>query len=330
MIGIIITTTECNLSCSYCYEHQKRNLCRKSRTQINSYFENSLSNLKTLALYISICSRARGRRGEIILHGGEPLLVSLENLLELIEYIDSLENLCIQIQTNATLITEEHIQLFKKFNVTVSVSIDGPKYLHDKYRVSSNSKPSFDAVYKNIKKLQKNNIPVIAFVTVTDCMIDKARDVFDFFQKNALSFSVNRCFEDLSHTNQQGSIDEREYKKFLFELYDLYNSNKNIRISCFDRCEYELKKSTNGYIYKPLAAEPFLIVGKCEKNDYEVINCAASQKNKDLDEVYNILKYSIIDSHGEVAFVGTKKKCIIDLLCYQEKESFLFAKKTTD
>ena len=43
MIGIIISTFECNLSCRYCYEHPDICRTRTARTAVNKTFEENLN-----------------------------------------------------------------------------------------------------------------------------------------------------------------------------------------------------------------------------------------------------------------------------------------------
>jgi len=65
-----------------------------------------------------------------VLFGGEPLLMPLDDLEHLWNWGLKKygQNAC---QTNATLITEQHIDLFKKYEVKVGVSVDGPGEMND-------------------------------------------------------------------------------------------------------------------------------------------------------------------------------------------------------
>ena len=38
------------------------------------------------------------------------------------------------VQTNLTLLDQQYCDIFKKYNVNISTSIDGPVWLHNKYR----------------------------------------------------------------------------------------------------------------------------------------------------------------------------------------------------
>lgn len=104
----------CNLQCLYCYQTPQRdagnftpiydlNVIKKAIEQENIHFS---------------------------LFGGEAFLLPLEDLKELWAwgYEKFGHN---GVQTNGSLITEEHIELFKKYNVNVGFSMDGPGELND-------------------------------------------------------------------------------------------------------------------------------------------------------------------------------------------------------
>lgn len=104
----------CNIRCQYCYQDPQRDAGGLSPTY-------DLELMKKAIL-------AEG--GPFSLFGGEPLLVPIEDL----------ENLWAWglakfghngIQTNGTLITDDHIRLFKLYRVSVGISIDGPGPLND-------------------------------------------------------------------------------------------------------------------------------------------------------------------------------------------------------
>ncbi|MFB6236945.1 MAG: radical SAM protein [Halopenitus sp.] len=59
-------------------------------------------------------------------HGGEPLLLPIEDLRRIYEFIDENWDGNPSIQSNGTNITDEHIELFQEFNVPVGISVDGP------------------------------------------------------------------------------------------------------------------------------------------------------------------------------------------------------------
>ena len=58
------------------------------------------------------------------------------------------------IQTNGTLVDAEWAAFFKEHEFLVGISIDGPKELHDAYRVDKGGHPTFDRVMAGLAQLQ--------------------------------------------------------------------------------------------------------------------------------------------------------------------------------
>ncbi len=104
----------CNIGCLYCYQNPQRdagNLTKKY-------------DLKAIKKAVKL------ENDDFILFGGEPLMVPLKDLEELWAW--GFEKYGKNgVQTNGTLITEAHIRLFKKYNVQVGISMDGPGALND-------------------------------------------------------------------------------------------------------------------------------------------------------------------------------------------------------
>jgi radical SAM protein with 4Fe4S-binding SPASM domain len=104
----------CNLGCLYCYQNPQRQAGNVAR-------EYDIEAMKRAV-------EAEG--GAFTLFGGEPLLVPLDDLETLWSW--GLEKFGRNgIQTNGALITAAHIDLFRRFKVSVGISIDGPEALND-------------------------------------------------------------------------------------------------------------------------------------------------------------------------------------------------------
>jgi len=103
----------CNLSCSYCYQSEVR------RTEEPRAFD------------LSAVKRALEREAsDFVVFGGEPLLAPLADLEALWAFGFERHGRN-GVQTNAALITDRHVELFKRYAVHVGVSIDGPGELND-------------------------------------------------------------------------------------------------------------------------------------------------------------------------------------------------------
>lgn len=104
----------CNIQCQYCYQNPPRDAGNVPHTY-------DLDKMKAALA-------AEG--GDFTLFGGEALLVPLRDLENLWAWGFE-RNGKNAVQTNGTLITAAHIELFKKYKVAVGMSVDGPGPLND-------------------------------------------------------------------------------------------------------------------------------------------------------------------------------------------------------
>jgi uncharacterized protein len=105
---------KCNLLCQYCYQNPQRGAGNVPRTY-------NLEAMKEAVLQ---------EGGPFGLFGGEPLLVPKADLQELFAWGFERFGQTF-IQTNGSLIDDDHISMFRRYNVHVGVSMDGPGSLND-------------------------------------------------------------------------------------------------------------------------------------------------------------------------------------------------------
>jgi uncharacterized protein len=91
----------------------------------------------------------------ISFYGGEPLL-SFPLLKDVVNYVNTKftnRHLNYYITSNLTILTEDMIYFLVKNQFKILVSLDGPRAIHDRYRVDPNGKGTFAIVEKNLKKI---------------------------------------------------------------------------------------------------------------------------------------------------------------------------------
>jgi uncharacterized protein len=118
--------------------------------------------------------------------GGEPTLMGLDffrRSVELTErHLRPGQRATITIQTNGTLVDEEWAAFFKENGVLVGISIDGPRELHDAYRVNKGGKGSFDDVMRGLGQLQAAGVDWNALTTVHALNGDHGREIYRFLR----------------------------------------------------------------------------------------------------------------------------------------------------
>jgi len=142
---------QCNIQCQYCYQNPQRD----AGNIAHSY---DIELMKAAIL-------AHG--GPFALFGGEPLLVTEADLESLWSW--GLERFGYNtVQTNGTLINDEHIRLFKAYKVSVGISIDGPGELND-VRWHGTMQRTREATFKSeraIERLCREGMPPSLIVTL--------------------------------------------------------------------------------------------------------------------------------------------------------------------
>jgi uncharacterized protein len=175
------------------------------------------------------------------LHGGEPLLLGIAKLRRL---IFSLRNAlpyesALSIQTNGILLTQDILDLCSATRVTISVSIDGPRHIHDKYRVGHTSRGTFDQVMNGIELLRghsDSNVLFTGLLAVIDPESDP-EEIYTFF-KELNPPSVDFIYRDGNHSRLPAgkrSLESSEYGRWLAKLLDVYLDDQSpIRIRILD------------------------------------------------------------------------------------------------
>lgn len=154
-LQVILKTIErCNLACTYCYYFFGGDDSYKNRPPVID-----MQTVRDLADFL-----AQGADDlsvstiEVIFHGGEPMLQKPAKFDEMCgilrsAFAETQTQLQFAIQTNATIINDQWLDLLHKHDVAIGVSIDGPQEYNDKYRIDLRGKGSYQKVAQGIKKL---------------------------------------------------------------------------------------------------------------------------------------------------------------------------------
>lgn len=135
----------CNMHCKYCYQHDI-----KERTKYNID-----DIIKSMNEAHSIT------KSQITIHGGEILCIGYKDLERLLSHSVELTKGS-SIQTNGTLIDAKFIEIFKKYNTHVGISLDGDGELNN-LRCDA---PTTNKILKNLHRLLENKIPTSIIITV--------------------------------------------------------------------------------------------------------------------------------------------------------------------
>jgi uncharacterized protein len=175
----------CNLDCKYCFYLEKESLYpnksnwRMSDQVLESYISQYIQSQEVPEISFAW-------------QGGEPTLMGLkffERIVELqAKYCPPGKRITNAVQTNGTLLDDDWCRFFAQHKFLIGLSIDGPRELHDRYRVDKGGKPSFDCVMAGLELMKKHNVE---FNTLTVLHKYNARaplDVYRFLRKHGSGF----------------------------------------------------------------------------------------------------------------------------------------------
>ncbi|MDU9389929.1 quinohemoprotein amine dehydrogenase maturation protein [Pseudomonas japonica] len=166
---VLNVNTGCNLSCTYCYKEDLDKPSAGKRMDV----ETAVASVEMLL---------RESPDEpvytVVFFGGEPL--SNRKLIEyMVDYCERRfaeagKRVEFVMTTNATLLTEEIVDYLNAHRFGLSVSIDGPKTVHDRNRITVGGQGTYDVVRRKADMLlsRYDSRPVGARVTLTKGVTD--------------------------------------------------------------------------------------------------------------------------------------------------------------
>ncbi len=173
------TGAQCNLDCDYCFFLSKEMLYPDSRFRMSE---------STLEQYLRQLIEAHATVPEVTIawQGGEPTLMGLEFFRRSVEitsrYLKPGQRATHTIQTNATKLNADWAAFFKQHDFLVGVSIDGPREVHDAYRVTRGGSGSFDQVMRGLNFLREAEVDWNALTTIHAANAERGLEVYRFLR----------------------------------------------------------------------------------------------------------------------------------------------------
>lgn len=172
--------SSCNLDCRYCFYLSKQTLPGGPGT--------GRMTDRTLELFVRQYIEAN-TAPEVVFswQGGEPTLLGLEFFQKVVElqrrYARPGQRIENDLQTNGILLDAAWAEFLKEHRFLVGLSIDGPRELHDRYRVNKGGAPTFDKVMAAATELRKAGVPFNTLTCVHRFNAERPLDVYRFLRR---------------------------------------------------------------------------------------------------------------------------------------------------
>ena len=167
----------CNLDCSYCYYLDKAlqyggREARMGEELLESYVRQYIeaNDVDT----VTFCW-----------HGGEPTLLGIayyEQALAFQQKYAGGRRIVNTMQTNGTLVDEDWCRFFVRNDFLVGVSLDGPKDIHDAFRMDMGGRPTFDRVMAAIRLMKRFGVEFNTLSVVNSRCEGRGEEIYRFLR----------------------------------------------------------------------------------------------------------------------------------------------------
>lgn len=168
----------CNIDCTYCFFLSKAALYPNDAQRMSQ---------ATLEAYLGQLLEAHAApEVTVAWQGGEPTLMKLDFFHHAMACVERLRRpgqvVRHSFQTNGLLLDDAWCAFFRQHQVLVGLSIDGPRELHDTYRVDRRGQGTFDLVHRAWQVLKRHAVDVNILCTVNAANQAQGRRVYRFLR----------------------------------------------------------------------------------------------------------------------------------------------------
>lgn len=172
---------QCNIACDYCFYLEKEQGTLKPRKPARHMDD------VTLEAYVRQYIEANpGPEVEFTWQGGEPTLAGIafyEKALQLQRKYAGKKRISNSIQTNGVLIDEAWATFLAKNQFLVGLSIDGPAWLHDRYRKNRSEQSVFDKVLRAMDLLKEHRVEVNVLTVVNNVTAEHPQEIYEYLTR---------------------------------------------------------------------------------------------------------------------------------------------------
>jgi uncharacterized protein len=230
----------CNLDCKYCFYLEKEvlypdvNKWAMRPEVLESYIQQYIEQQDTDTIHFAW-------------QGGEPTLLGVDYFRRVVELQARFANgkrIENAFQTNGVLLNDDWGAFFAEHAFLIGISIDGPRELHDTYRVDKGGQPTFDRVMRGIRVLKKHGVTFNTLTTVHRANSMHPLEVYRFLKESGSGFMqfipiVERVSTQVTHDGlvlvspsfsesasvSEWSVDPRQFGRFLCAIFDEWVRN---------------------------------------------------------------------------------------------------------
>lgn len=231
----------CNLDCQYCFYLKKEKLYpdahfRMSTEMLERYTRQYIEAQNTPEVTFAW-------------QGGEPTLMGLDFYRQAVALQEKYRRPGMKIrnafQTNGTLLNDDWCAFLREHNFLIGLSIDGPRELHDAYRLDKGGHPTFERVVKAANLLKKYQVAFNTLTCVSAANAGHGLEVYRFL-RDELGSHFMQFIPIVERDNETGfqegarvtarSVNGPAYGRFLIDIFDewVHQDVSQVYVQIFD------------------------------------------------------------------------------------------------
>jgi uncharacterized protein len=170
----------CNLGCRYCYYLEKELLYPKGESfrmpddVLEEYIIQHIDASPETVIRFSW-------------HGGEPTVLGLDFFRKVValqrEYQPPDRRIVNGIQTNGTVLDEDWCRFLAEEGFAVGLSLDGPREMHDRFRVTKDGRPTHEQTMRGYNLLREQGVHTDILCVVNDHNVRFPLQVYRFLEQ---------------------------------------------------------------------------------------------------------------------------------------------------
>jgi len=175
--------SDCNIDCSYCfYKSRPAEVGQGRQRMSDEVLDRLVKDYMTLRFPMS----------GFAWQGGEPTLMGLDFYKRAVElqkrYGADGQEVGNSLQTNAILLNDEWCGFLRDAKFLVGISIDGPKDLHDRYRLDFSSAGTHERVLRALQRCRDLGVEFNTLTLINRLTGDHPDEVFDFLIEQGVRY----------------------------------------------------------------------------------------------------------------------------------------------
>ncbi|MDP2488988.1 anaerobic sulfatase maturase [Vibrio splendidus] len=220
------SSDKCNLKCQYCFYHDV-----SGKRETKDYGFMSFSTAKNLI--DNALSSNEYSNINFAFQGGEPSLIGLPFFKKFVDYANSNaskhnKTVLYSFQTNGVGLSDQWLAFFQQHDFLIGLSLDGDKFTHDKYRICSTEKGSYERVIHTLSRFRKKNIRFNILSVVTSSLAHRIKAIYPELKSlGATHLQFIPCLEPWGEVSskQEWSLTAEAYGCFLSDLFVLWKGD---------------------------------------------------------------------------------------------------------